>query len=124
MPNTELFKQINEVISTRPKEHDQATYESWQSCGTTRCVAGWAISLTTGTPVFDGTLRITLHPEVAALEERLGVQRDVGEDDVDVVPAIAQELLGLTDQQAHQLFYTFNQDTAQRLVREYAEAES
>ncbi len=124
MPNTELFKKINEVISTRPEEHDQGTYESGRSCGTTRCVAGWAISLTTGTPVFGGTYPITLHPEVAALEERLGVQRDWGEDDVDVVPAIAQELLGLTEQQAHQLFYTFNQDTARRLVREYAEVES
>lgn len=124
MPNMELFKQINEVISARPEEHDQSTFESEQSCGTTRCVAGWAISLTTGTPVFGDTYPTTLHPEVAALEERLGVQRGKDEDDVDMVPLIAQELLGLTDQQAHQLFYTFNRDAAQLLVREYAGVES
>jgi hypothetical protein len=52
--NTELFKKIHEVVSANPQRHDQATWEgqSVGDCGTTRCVAGWAVHLATGQKVF------------------------------------------------------------------------
>lgn len=51
--NRKLFRQIHEVITTRPDLHDQSYYELRNGtpevlpdCETTRCVAGWAFVLT------------------------------------------------------------------------------
>ena len=57
--NTELFRKIDEVIAIDGVEPDpdKLDMSSWEeetpSCGTTRCVAGWGIHLTTGKPLYD-----------------------------------------------------------------------
>lgn len=123
MPNAELFAKIRDVIKASPEGHEQSTFESETSCGTTRCVAGWAIYLETGVPVFMSDSSIVLSPEARALELRLGLVRGDFENDVDMVHAIARELLGLSEQQAHQLFYRFSNQGALELVERYAEGE-
>jgi hypothetical protein len=87
--NTELFQQIHDIITTRPEAFDMATWEYTKSCGTTRCVAGWAVHLTTGEPLFavDASGFSNLHPSVEALAEDLGVEADI--------QPVAGKLLGL-----------------------------
>ena len=116
MLNTELFRRINEVISARPEEHDQSAWEVRSpECGTARCVAGWAIFLTTGANLYvrpdpdvldDG--ETILSPQVHELADELGV--------LPSVPAVARELLGLTRDEAASLFYSAEDDEARTLV--------
>lgn len=46
MVNVNLFRKIDRVFTGYPEQHDQGSWES--VCGTTRCVAGWAIYIATG----------------------------------------------------------------------------
>lgn len=51
--NQELFKKVHDVISATPRDLEMSTWEEPENqCGTTRCVAGWAIFLTTGKPLY------------------------------------------------------------------------
>lgn len=77
--NTELFKKIHDIIQTDPEGFDMWTWEGLKdyehpACGTTRCVAGWAVHFASG----EGGLyivgeRVEWTPGVLALAERLGV---------------------------------------------------
>lgn len=122
MPNAELFAKIRDVIKANPEGHEQSVFED-DACGTTRCVAGWAIYLETGAPLFTSDPGVCLTPEVRDLEGRLGLERVQFEDDLDMVPVIAQKLLGLSERQAHQLFYEMSNGRALELVERYAEGE-
>ncbi len=55
--NQELFQKILDVIDTEPEVLHMTSWEdaySDGSCGTTRCIWGHAIAITTGEAVFDG----------------------------------------------------------------------
>ena len=125
MPNTELFAKIRDMIREHPEQHDQSAWESQpvDECGTTRCVAGWAVYLEAGAPLLTSDSGVYLTPEVEALGLRLGLVRGGFEDDLDMIPVIAQRLLGLDDRQAHQLFYRMNNQQALEQVERYAEGE-
>jgi hypothetical protein len=118
MPNTELFRKVRDVIAQHPDQFDMNVWEdrygqtlsSDEACGTTRCVAGWAIHLTTGEPLFDivdGT-----HPSVTELSERLGVSEDFGE--------LAAELLEITEEEGNILFHC-DRSVARQVVEAFAE---
>lgn len=93
--NTELFKKIDEVLTEHPERHNQ---ESWEStCLTTRCVAGWAIHLATGEPLY--VARELHHPSVFGLAEQLGLPRSTG------FSKIAAKLLGLDEHGRVGLFH-------------------
>lgn len=114
MINTELFALVRDAIKGQPGRHDQSTWESVLSneCGTTRCVAGWAIHLTTGEKVFrwePGLGFIEVSPSVRALAAEHGVQGDDDQDGMDLIPGLAASLLGLTETQADILFYAENE---------------
>lgn len=115
--NRELFQKIHLVIDVQP---DALEMDSWENreadCGTTRCVAGWAVSLTTQTDLADG---YRFNPAVLALAEEYGISLpDVG------VPysALARKLLGLSRDESGYLFYTSN-ETAAEIVRLMAEGQ-
>ncbi len=103
--NTELFKKIHKQITEHPEAHDQGSWEGKRpACGTTRCVAGWALHFATdGAEVFhrnEYSVVDAFSPEVEALAERLGVRMG------SLHPGqIARPLLGLTGQEAAGLFY-------------------
>ena len=95
--NRELFKKIHDIITPTPDKLDMGSWEG--ECGTTRCVAGWAIYLTTGQPVYvtDERGNIRQHPSLATLAERLEtVIWDKGGEFQEVnVPQLAAKLLDL-----------------------------
>ena len=107
--NTELFRQINEIISARPEKHDQATWESQspRECGTARCVAGWAVYLTTGEPLLSWQPGedIRLSDATVELAHDKGVYVEHPGDSV-TIPRLAAKLLGLTRDEAASLFYS------------------
>lgn len=115
--NRELFRKIHLVIDVTP---DALAMDSWENreadCGTTRCVAGWAVSLTTQTDLTDG---FRFNPAVLALAEEHGISLpDVGLP----YPALARKLLGLSRDEAGYLFYTDN-ETAAEVVKLMAEGQ-
>lgn len=104
--NTELIAKINEVVRipgdpgafVELEEAPGLSMGTWESaegrCGSTRCIAGWGINLTTGKPVFiveDGGL--VLHPATIALAREHGV--DLRQSSSHIIEDIADRLLGL-----------------------------
>lgn len=79
--NQELFQKIYDQISQHPETHGQSTWEAARGCGTTRCVAGWAINFV----------------------HNMGVYQWSDTSDVDIAVE-GRRLLGLNPQQLN-LFY-------------------
>lgn len=48
-----LAQQVLDHIRMNPRQHSQVTWVNPSHCGTTRCVAGWAVFLTTGSDLVD-----------------------------------------------------------------------
>jgi hypothetical protein len=123
--NRELFQKIHDIIAAQTAErrvHYQQTWESQGSCGTTRCVAGWAIHLTTGEPVFVHDSAITppahLSPSLVELARTRGISADSGDADYfDLIPLLARDLLGLTEKDAYTLFFVADTPEARTAVR-------
>lgn len=113
--NRELFQKIHDIIDAKP---DVLAMDSWENrgadCGTTRCVAGWAISLTTQTELADG---YRFHSAVLALAEEYGIPIPGMP-----YPALARRLLGLSADEAGCLFYT-DEETAAEIVRLMADGQ-
>lgn len=104
--NQDLFGRIDKIIQSEPESFEMGCWErpsiqfvsldgETVACGTTRCVAGWAIHLThedkfgaTGKPLSKMTNDLGGHPEAYA---RVGA-----------------EVLGLTKMEADELFYGSN----------------
>lgn len=107
--NKELFQKVYDQISSEPETHEQWTWEDSETaneeCGTTRCVAGWA--------VFFGH----------NLEHGQSIYCGYGDGSAWRHPSIQREaahLLGLTDNEAAHLFLSTNNSQARELVLRYA----
>lgn len=94
--NVDLMLQVREQITAYPETHDQDSYESNYGCGTTRCIAGWAIFFHKGVQesIYEGRSEDS-HP---------WRYRDSD--------GIAAELLGLDDDEADSLFHCMDDDRA------------
>lgn len=122
--NIELFKRVYETIKVEGDDYewrDLFNMSSWEdipfaeSCGTTRCVAGWAIYLETGERVFskDGWLS----EKTLDLAGQLGLDLGARNTRVDLVAA---SLLGLNKWQSNILFLTAEW-YALKIVKAFAE---
>lgn len=101
MINEELLTQTLEQIDNHPEDWNQKVWGTTvdlpegNTCGTAYCFAGWAVKLAGYEPVFNcGTSRFAYDAHVA--------------DEVREIAAIARDLLGLTWEQANQLFASHN----------------
>lgn len=111
--NTELFKKVHEVIND---DLDQFDMDAWEdnSCGTTRCVGGWAIYFAAGEVPLYNWESSGVSEEVIALADRLGVQSI---PDIKWVhfPQLAARVLGLEEHDVR-LFHV-GEITATEFVR-------
>lgn len=129
--NTELISKINEVVRIPRDPGDFPEHEdapglymgNWENehgeCGSTRCIAGWGINLTTGKPVFayeDGELG--LHPATTALAARLGV--NLRQTSSQIIEDTADRLLELDGNTS--VLYT-NESTALAWLEEHSRPE-
>jgi hypothetical protein len=98
MANVGALDQVRSFLREHPDVHNQ---RKW-TCGTTGCIAGWAVALDAGAKYGDRLERLT-YPDGPGFERAAGglVER-------------AATLLGLTDHEADALFI----DTAQLCVAE------
>lgn len=128
--NRELFRKVEEYIrpdsdeglrSWNPLAFDMGVWENGpkrdvdgELCGTTRCVAGWAVYATLGQPLYSsGTVDVVdpacgLSPAFQELAAELGVQADIG--------IVASTLLGLP-REMQGLFYTYEELAAEFVHR-------
>lgn len=93
--NRGLFQKILARIEAEPHRLDMIRWES--PCGTTHCVAGHAVVETIGANIFLRGSVYLFTDEFKALAERQGNDEDVF--------AVAKDLLGLTYNQADNLFF-------------------
>lgn len=110
--NTELFRKINDVIS---RDRGGLNMDSWENvCGTTRCVAGWAIYFEAGeVPLYADSTTGRYSDGVMELAARVGVSMR----DSLLFPRLGAKLLGL---RCSELFYV-DDDLAARFVALAAE---
>ena len=109
--NTELFQKIHKQITEHP---DTFNMESWENtaCGTTRCIAGWAIYEALGRkPLFrherdeHGYLALVgPTPELLALAREESAASGAYGDEIDY-SGLGAALLGLDERVAGILFY-------------------
>lgn len=122
--NTEMFNRIQDVILSNPERHDQHYFETGATCGTTRCVAGWAIHLWGLDNGLTGSIEKIGQEYIGfvgygTLVEDMAFE---GESDVDTdAEVVGAHILGLNRGQAYELFFNMNNDDALRMVKEYAQ---
>lgn len=123
--NRELFKKIDDIITPDPAKLDMGSWEdSTPECGTTRCIGGWAITLTTGEPLYvrtEGGL-YRQHPSVIELAKRLrtpvwGAAEGHGEEAN--IPKLAAKLLDIP--RSHQQFFFSEDEVGAAYVKAAAE---
>jgi hypothetical protein len=99
--NVPLAKAILRQITEHPETHEQSSWMGHKACGTTHCIAGWAAALTPD---------IKLRPIGPA-----GFMAAFPDGEKHVPSYAGQILLGLTDEQADDLFYEGNSGAVEYL---------
>ena len=114
--NKELFQKIHVQITAMPKSLDMNDWGRKSECGTTMCVAGWAVALSHEPTDLDWTV------SGYGLPDRLtGVYTRSGwESGWESIANRAEELLGLDEDTAYELFHHSTDDEAREIVEEYA----
>lgn len=85
--NTDLFFAVAEAIEDDPRRYCQDSwYDRRRGCGTTACIAGWAAAI------------------VAKAGDLNRARRAWDDDPLFLASDIAQDALGLTDDEAYDLF--------------------
>lgn len=102
----ETAQWIKDQITQRPWLHDQTDWEVKSSCGTRRCIAGWA-----------GLLHEDeMKAEIARLTEQGEFNTESAKRKtmlrLDAFAAVGQKTLGLNDEQASYLFWLVGNERA------------
>lgn len=105
----ELAQKIYDQITQYPATHDQGSWQSVNECGTTYCVAGWAVA-------FQDSHRAHAERDVDSWPLRRRLQSELGASS-NTWEALGQALLGLTEEQVTRLFYS-DDDRAPVLLSE------
>lgn len=105
MRNLKLISDVLNNIKENPDHHWQAEWGVKTECGTTHCVAGWACEMSGHPLAWDGLCASDY--TVSGLH----------------VPVLAQELMGLTDDEANRLFFETNEQEAVELLEKILKLE-
>lgn len=117
----ELWKKIDKQITDHPETHFQGSWEADYSefpglrgdglemCGTTRCLAGWAIAFNS----LPGE-------ELCDARDRLAADLGVGGPWDDPYMTVAASLLGLGPERARELFLNISEGEIAEVVHEMA----
>lgn len=100
IPNLPLLRKVLDHIDAHPEEWNQAAWMTETTCGTACCIAGHAI-------VFDGTHTLTVANDDVLVD---GVSMVRGEDGRwhDAAAIVGAKVLGLTEDEAGDLFHGWN----------------
>lgn len=113
MINTAMFRRIHDQITAHPETHDQGVFEA--SCGTTRCIAGWAI-------YFAAVDRADGSDEYGMAAKIDKYWRAKGGDwpTYEITERTAADILGMPFDAAYTLFYCMEDELAVEYVAELA----
>lgn len=104
----ELAQRILDQITAHPETHDQGAWRSENgACGTTYCIAGWAVALN----VEPGEVHL---PDETVTRFRLARELTTWDTEWSV---LGRELLGLDQEAADDLFFSDTED-APRILGE------
>lgn len=103
----ELWRKIDHQLTTEPESHDQGDFESDDDddCGTSRCVAGWAIHFFSGGG----------HRSIYAAKREIEKRHYQGEGFVHSA-TMGRDILGLSQKDSDWLFYDTDNDEAAAYV--------
>lgn len=115
--NVPLLRKVLEHITEHPDEHDQGVWAVTTPCGTVACLAGHAVAMSGGEFVWQ-------YPVPAEVRQFGATQSasfvaETGRP----VSHVAQQLLGLSDEEAGDLFHAENLDELWLLVDEITDGE-
>jgi hypothetical protein len=97
-PNMPLLRRILHQIDEHPETYEQSVYASDSPCGTSYCVAGHAAVMSGAKPYWQRLDPLSTEPYFRADET----------EDGEMIRVVAQQALGLTDDEACQLFDSEN----------------
>lgn len=101
--NIQRLQRIAAIELAQPDSFDMASWETPTGCGTTRCIAGWAIYDEIGGPIWDRNDGYT--PEFLAFMRE---KDPAGGGEITEFPVeVAGDLLGLTEEQYMSLFFAY-----------------
>ena len=115
--NHALADEIIGIITANPEQHDQNVWIN--ECGTTRCIAGWAVTLTSNDLVYSEA-ECACGCEIAYCT---GWHHENSNSDVDFM-AEGMDALGLTLDQARKLFLSVNNEDAVSILKDIANGEA
>lgn len=102
--NLPLAEAVLKQITEHPEQHDQSSYgERRSDCGTTHCIAGWAIQLSPDVVEYDW-IDSWQGPYEAMSSVRFRDGRRLGDSWRSEPFAAARDLLGLSEEDADWLF--------------------
>lgn len=124
--NRDMFREIHDLTEMFPELHAQ---ECWQApsgengrCGTTRCIAGWAVWLKAREMGLINRKRDTL--DIGMLRQ-VGRQAGADMDDVfgwdSLYEVISRKILGLDNRAANSLFHDMNNARVLDRLKSYAD---
>lgn len=131
--NQKMFGEIHQLLTEFPELHRQSAWETDPAhtgrCGTTRCVAGWAVWLgAKEAGLLDRKRQFTDDTVRERLADHLGVEQSDFEEDWYLgdytrtdYPVLGAKLLGLVGGQAHSLFHDHDDARVAERVRSFAE---
>lgn len=121
----EMFQEIHTLISEFPELHHQSSWqagpEERNTCGTTRCIAGWAVWLKARELKLISRKREMIdYDMLEAVADHMGVKiRHLSHDGRYEILGAA--ILGLDHNEAASLFYDMVGERAVTRVKSYAE---
>lgn len=98
--NVDLMLAIRQQITAHPESHEQRFWAQRTECGTTYCIAGWAVTLTGKAMEWRSRPGPSAEIEGAWRVSDLHGGRGIS--------AVAADLLGLTGEEAESLFHQGN----------------
>lgn len=130
MADQKMFQRVNSILIEFPELHRQQYWQEGDtainnSCGTTRCVAGWAVWLkATDLELIsrkrDDVTRDVLHSVAASVgvdtEDKYGDPKDLDS----LYQEVGAKLLGLDYDEAHSLFLDMSNGRVTHRVESYA----
>lgn len=121
MINTDMFRRIGNQIRLHPETHNQGYFESANLCGTTRCVAGWAIHFMALDRGYDvETSDLDQLAARYAQENHLRVGDGEEASDGEFIEAAAAHILGIDEDTATSVFYQMDARVAADWVDVFA----
>lgn len=124
--NRKMFRELDEIIMEFPELHHQA---SWQSspeqngtCGTTRCIAGWAVWLKAKELGLVSRKRDDIDRDLLVqVAQHLGINRAEYQRQDELYGEAGALILGLDGWEADSLFHDYSTVRVPVRVKSYAE---